>query len=375
MPHRSGRTVASAAVAADQRLASLLTGAKDISEQSKRHYLEKLRFLQTLAGNAAGQGPRSLDWVLRNPERSQRALLDHLGPQPSDKTVRAYCSSAVALARRLPEERLDAGLCRGLRVWRACASRLLERISSSYDSGHASPRQKENFVSWPALVKRRRELGKEMAKQQSGSSWRRQAERAHLLLAMLTEMPPMRTSDLGSLRLVVGEKSRIPASGNAVRLLPHTVPPSGEIVVREYKTAGAFRRAELRRGEKAEVREHDDRVAVRRGPLPPGLARVLADSVAADQQSSSRGWVFVDDRGERYSDVGFQKMSARALGWAFPGKALTVNMVRHAAATHLDEHHRHDAEVMRYFRYWMMHGRATQAQYVLTDPETAAAMR
>ena len=75
--------------------------------------------------------------------------------------------------------------------------------------------------------------------------------------------------------------------------------------------------------------------------------------------------MFVDCAGQPYQDASFNKMVSLELAGAFGGKAMSVNLIRHAATIWLDEHHRHDAAILRYYRYWMMHSKAMQGEYVL----------
>jgi hypothetical protein len=168
----------------------------------------------------------------------------------------------------------------------------------------------------------------------------------------------------------------------------------GTMVINEYKTAKHYKRLEEQRrlasersvspSEDPEVRarakaeiasskgrtrdtkkkgteEYDEYAAERRGKLSPDLFAVLKRSSTEEP----RAWVFVDCAGQPYQDASFNKMVSLELAGAFGGKAMSVNLIRHAATIWLDEHHRHDAAILRYYRYWMMHSKAMQGEYVL----------
>lgn len=132
---------------------------------------------------------------------------------------------------------------------------------------------------------------------------------------------------------------------------------------------------------------YDDSAATRRGTIPPALFRVLRVAVSnrmkpspgSPAQEPKRGrrsratpfkptqWVFLNASGQPYNGHSFGMMMNRTMKELFDGRAVTVNLVRHAASNWLDEYHRHNKTVLVYFRYWMMHSAGMQREYVLAN--------
>lgn len=391
----------------DTELLDLIRSAPDLSDVSKKRYTANLKLMARVSG-------QELDWVLRNAHPALDALYVYLTrreapemglahahtetistknkknkggvedpPHPSisarpPATVRSYCAAVWALFKRMSPEELSDISASELRAWRKCNEDAMKLVRDKYDNWVASDRQRNNFVPWEDIVAKRDELG---------SNPETYATRPHLLLSLLTYLPPMRTSDLGSLRVMecprtaqakTGKRGEMLRSWNYVVLCK----TKGTITINEYKTARHYQRLENKKKERERERQSkpwsyqapkppsadakyydDDAKAERSGELPLELFRVLKTSVARQPRS----WVFVERRGEPYQDASFNKMVSLELAALFDGKAMSVNLVRHAAAMWLDQHHRHNADMLRYFRYWMMHSRAMQSEYVLAN--------
>lgn len=115
---------------------------------------------------------------------------------------------------------------------------------------------------------------------------------------------------------------------------------------------------------------YDDTAARRAGDIPSNLFRVLKTMSARSRlenppRKNRREWVFLNAQGKPYTGRTFGMMVNRAMKRLFDGKAVTVNLVRHAASNWLDEYHRHNRPVLLYFRHWMMHSAGMQREYVL----------
>jgi len=242
---------------------------------------------------------------------------------------------------------------------------------------------------------------------------------------MLTMAPPMRTSDLGSLRVlrVPEDLPAVPMSVRDVERSPllcrgnHLVLPSSSIhrqhhgknavlVMTEYKTAERYGRAEekkqrmrsksirwMRRKDEREeddfltpfaqdrvldgpsssypssratadaIEDEDDAVKrVRIGYLSDDLTAVVRRSLDA----RPRDWLFERENGRPYFlENSFNQMALRELRDLFDGRPVTVNLVRHAAVAWLDRQKPRNRELERYFQYWMMHTRDMQREYLL----------
>ena len=275
----------------DGALMDLIRNDPSISEKTKAQYVLNLTTLKRETGN------RGICWMLTNPEKTMAAIvarfrrnfLQHQverhtrtgqrGRQiargrgrgrhrrspastsdendsstssgtfpvvslPSPQSVLAYCSAITAVIKRLdPDQKERLGGESILRKhWNKCMSDLNTKIRQKYDGWIASDRQRDNFVSWEDLIVKREELAANP--ETYGSN-------AHLLLAFLTYMPPMRTSNYGALRLFDSSNNRLPRSSkvkkdiedqrwNYVQLFKDR----GVIVVQDYKTANHYHRLE-----------------------------------------------------------------------------------------------------------------------------------
>jgi len=372
-----------------------------LSEASRRHYLSKL---DTLVRRYGGDGPSSLVAVINDAPRVIPRLqsdADRRGRGAHAQTVHAYCSSVLALLDRIPRhETQEAGILPSARdAWASCSRAASRATRRKYVNHLASDRQREGYVPWEELVRRRQRLEEEEGTPPS---------RARLLLSMLTMAPPMRTSDLGSLRVLRVpedlpalptsvrdvERSAVLSRGNHLVLpsLPKKTAPA-VLVMTEYKTAERYARAGKRKQRREAEEKKDDFVApfaqdrvldgprdedeakrrnrkeedeeatrVRIGYLSDALTAVVRDSLAAH----SREWLFEGEGGRPFVlENSFNQMALRELRWLFDGRPVTVNLVRHAAVAWLDRQKPRNRELELYFQYWMMHTRDMQREYLL----------
>jgi hypothetical protein len=347
----------------------------------------------------------TLQRVVRGGQESMRALRAQFaksrnGAAPSDSTISSHCVAVLALLKRTSPEQTEAlgGADHLHSQWENCNAEASRNIREKYDNWSASEQQRNNFVPWEQLIAKREEIGR----QQGGY-----ASSDHVLLSFLTMLPPMRTSDYSSLRLFDEvELPRANTKRNAVMNeewnYVHLRKTCGKLVVNEYKTANHYRRLEEARkkdsgsdvaivGGGGGVRiekdivagpmfipkgTYDDSAARRVGDLPPDLFRVLKainraprlfppQNKSKSKKPPARGWVFLNGNGDPYTGRTFGMMVNRTMKRLFDGKAVTVNLFRHAASNWLDENHRHNRPVLLFFRHWMMHSSDMQREYVL----------
>ena len=405
-----------------------------LAEASKRQYINKLTKLSSLSG-------KNMEWVLLHAEESLKLLKEYLGDAPMAQTVHAFCASVAALYKRLPREYREK-FPNEYGAWVRCNEDSSKDVRFKYENWIASDRQRDNFVPWEELIRKRDELGKNPATRGSN---------AHLLLSMLTYLPPMRTSDLGSMRLFTKKPKTVVSSNDdksktktqyttAEQSVKHDTKQNtnnqntkqsdrqdtkqntdqntknqnsnnhqntkqntsrtanqnidtqilnsvnyiilfknyGTITINEYKTAKYYKSKAERatttpqtleskqadRRRKANASYSEENPARRHGILPRELFLIIKESY----ESCPRNYLFVDAHGNPFLiENSFTKMAHRALASAFGGKALNVNLIRHAAAIWIDEHHRHNAPLRKYFEYWMMHSRNMQNEYVLAN--------
>lgn len=400
----------------DDDLVRRITSDPVLSEASKRHYASKLGSVRRFTGHG-------LAWVMSHPDETMAVLEERLsdGGQKDlhAQSLRAYCSSVLALLERVPPSTLKK-----LKVspvartrWSRCTLDTSQIIHKQYANHIASDRQRDNFVRWEDLLDKRDELDAEDSPLHGTN--------AHLLLSMLTHMPPMRTSDLGSLRLHhVARDAQLPKTEARLRSLGYTTgnhlvlgPRRAVVAISDYKTARVYADIEAKKKEKKKENKNDaNAIAIPAtvtttdgddGPLENmsfvesrkldelekrKASKTSNQSVTSDDLSNrtrfgeipadlhaairanlgrtypQREWLFVDARGRPFAlENSFNQMALRELRGLFDGRALTVNLVRHAAAVWLDREHRDNRPMLRYFQYWMMHSRGMQRKYVLSN--------
>lgn len=406
----------------DEHYLDVIRKAPALSEESKDRYVRSLENLVRFVA-LARQKDSAVQIAYREGRliadilRSGKSAIDDLhayyqnyrnGSTPSDSTVSSHCVAALALIKRMSKDDADAlgGADHLHAVWESCNAQSSMNIREKYDNWRFSEHQRDNFVPWEQLIAKREELGRDA---------RAYASPAHTLLSFLTMLPPMRTSDYSSLRLYdEGEEppAEVKTRGNFVRLRKSC----GRLVVNEYKTAGHYRRMRdarrkqqhktadptTRRQQAHETHEtqdtrtaqqgggsavriprdlvlgggimyvpkgvYDDTAPRREGDLPPALFRVLKTMCARRSGAISNGaWVFLNTDGKPYTGRTFGMMVNRTMKQLFEGKAVTVNLFRHAATNWLDENYRHNKPVLVYFRHWMMHSASMQREYVLAN--------
>lgn len=427
----------------NERYFDLIRNDPIISEKSKTHYLTVLR---TLLKETNGRG---IEWVLLNAEEAMECIMarferliaqrqqqnrntDDVSPSlsVSPQSALAFCAAVSAVIKRLDDDwRQSLGGDVVLRRhWDRCVSELSAKVREKYDSWRASDRQRDNFVPWESLISRREQLASDPKTYNSN---------AHLLLAFLTYMPPMRTSNYGQMRLYDESVQRLPRHAKARQEIEsqrwnyvQLFKSRGTITVQDYKTANHYHRlhklaqsnphendkneendamitadTDLHNGvdklvglfdtrKKTRVSSasksssssvaiknggvlvrapfavgpmvvpkgfYDDKAPKRVGEMPPQLFELLTESV----RLRPRSWVFVNRSGQPFNGSSFLKYVSKLMRKIFHGKAMSVDLVRHAATNWLDEHHRHNHVVLTYFRYWMMHGKDMQGEYVL----------
>ena len=403
------------APAPDKHYLDVIRGAHTLSEESKDRYLRSLenlvRFVAlTRQGDVEVQTAYRQGRLMADILRSGKTAIEDLhayyqkyrnGSTPSDSTVSSHCVAALALIKRLSNDEADAlgGADHLHAVWESCNAQSSMNIREKYDNWLFSDHQRENFVPWEQLIAKREELGRDA---------RTYASPVHVLLSFLTMMPPMRTSDYSSLLLYDEEEPSpdVKCAGNYVRLRKSC----GRLVINEYKTATHYRR--MREARKKYDKDncersekdatpvtqqvgggsviripkdlvigggliyipkgvYDDSAARREGDLPPALFRILktmrARRCAMMKHEKSNQWVFLNTDGKPYTGRTFGMMVNRSMKQLFGGKAVTVNLFRHAATNWLDENYRHNKPILVYFRHWMMHSAGMQREYVLAN--------
>lgn len=318
------------------------------SEATKKHYITKLNSLAKIA-------VKDLPWCVKNADACMTNVREYLHSRESVKgvstsTLRAYCMSMSALLKRVkrmehtdPRKHQvlhDLGIAQegeldqALRQWQCCSDDLRGCKQTKPDP------TADKCLNWEDIVRKRAET-------ESRCGY---GSRAHLLLSLLTYHPPMKTSELASLKMIRSDKGAVKLSNKAANSAMLASKQNG-VLLNNRDTAHLY------------VFSADD-IPPLTGRLPRELARILYDS----HYSHPREWVFVDASGEPYSGGTFNKVTSRILTDVFGGEHATVGDVRAAAerwvhalrqrnSTGNDTHKKKkkkdgDSEVKR-FRYWM----------------------
>jgi hypothetical protein len=299
----------------------LLLADVGLSSKSKTQYTGHLRKL------AAQPKPLSLHAVITT---SPDTLLP---PDLSQQTRRSYCMAVMALVKRLSPEDTVAVLRDNpdaINAWKTSCVGVGGKKTGGSKRGEYDKDGEDGVngrVTWEEVVAKRDELGKK------GSDTR--AKMAHLLLSFLTYLlPPMRTSELGSMRLVVARPAKsltstpTPTTPQSPSLSVQDAvvggPPYREFVVTMRPKRGTIkvvRDGRINNETPTQTKNKADKAD--EVVLPKPLFEVVNDSLTS---GSNREWMFAD---RPLSENTFNQTALRSLRAAF-GKSVTVNDIRRA---------------------------------------------
>jgi hypothetical protein len=268
-------------------LADGILHADALSKASKTQYLEKLGTLTRLLGN------KPLQYVVDEPARVFAAVERKY---PSPLTQRAFVAAAKALFHY--NEDLKVSRADQYQQYTEIQNRLSQIVSDRYMSAEPSERERVNWVPWPEVMAKEREL----AAREYGSD-------AHLLLAMYCLIEPLR-QDFGALLIVLDRMPPDDAPGNFLVVARDAA--WGKLVLNEYKTFKKYGRY---------VRD-----------LPADLLAVIRASLLCHP----RRYLFVDRAGRPYELANsFTRHSNRVLKKLF-GKSFSVSLMRHSHISDTD---------------------------------------
>lgn len=268
-------------------LADGILRAETLSESSKTQYLEKLAALSKHMG-------KPLDYLVDHPAHVVQVLKQRYPGKPL--TQRAYVVAIKALF--IHNADLKVTKAEQFQQYSESQQEMSQEVTERYMSAQPSERERRNWVPWPEVLAKEREL----AAREFGST-------EHLLLAMYCLIEPLR-QDYGKLRVLVDRQPPDGAVGNYLVINPECT--RGKLVLNTYKTAKSYGRYER--------------------DLPPALLAVLKASLLAQP----RAYVFVDDSGQPYRiKNSFTKFSNRTLQRIF-GRNFTVSLMRHSHISSID---------------------------------------
>lgn len=256
----------------------------DLSDQSRRIYLERWRTLlthfQTDVFSILTEPKKYITWIKKTYD--------------SPATQKSYLSAVLAMFRHndgLKEQRKKAYL-----TWYNAFTEIHQLIDDRYKKNQPSDKQVAGYVPFDDIVKKRDELD-------MGTDER-------LLLSVYTHIPPLRC-DFNAVRIY--EEDELPSDAkkqekNFIHLREHE--PS-VMVLHEFKTAGSM-----------EPYKRD---------LPP----LLVKEIQASLLKNPRTYLFEDRSKKPYRASSYNKWANRTLLKLF-GKNLTISLIRHSYINSLD---------------------------------------
>jgi hypothetical protein len=268
----------------DDEWLELIDKANNLTKKSKASYKKHIRALQKVCGEG-----HSLSHIMMNFD-SLHPRLERLEPS----VLRNHLIIILALFKRGEhnqmfrrcDPRIHEQYTKWLNANAHCATQHRKRLDDNLPS--------EREIEAAASLSEWRDAHEQMQAREKGSQ-------AALLIAFQTlALPPLRGSDLSHIR--IGEQ----LTGNYIRVRHDG---SGELVIRDHKTARYFPRLERY--------------------LPQSLVRMVEESV----KQQPRNWLFSTRHGSAYSNNGFLAWKSSVFRRAFNGRPVTSNSLRHAYIT------------------------------------------
>ena len=262
----------------------------DISEQSKKVYLDRVKTLTTKL-------KKPLYWILRNPKQSIEFIFKI---SESENTRKSYISAILAIYKHNSALKNASGFSEPHKIWVDKFNILEESIQERYKQNKPSEKQLEGYVPYEEIVKKRDELPN--------------TDSNKLLLGMYTYIKPLR-ADFNAVALAVPAVPAVPAyptdpkdpkDQNYIDI------SNKKLVLQEYKTKKNYDKLEIK--------------------LPDELLKLINDSL----KESPRDFLFVDRTGKPYSANSFIKWANRRFLGLFK-KPLTITLIRHSYISSLDQ--------------------------------------
>lgn len=290
--------------------------SSDLSEKSKATYISTIT---TLLNKTKID---SINEIILNPKKNVPLLYKLYQTKTSLKTV--ICS-ILALFRYNPK--FKCGFSEEYNAWKLAFDDAKKDVVKRYESNEPSERQKNNYVEYDEIVKMRDSLPV--------------GDIRRLLLGIFTHLPPGRCE----YSRVAIYKGRLPAEekreANYIQIRGKNV----NMYIREYKTK----------------KHHDETETV----FPEELATDFFKSL----EDQPRDWLFVNTRGEPFTNVLFTQWTIGIFKKLF-NKRLGVSLIRHSFINTLDFNTMSIRE-KRVIADQMKHSIALQDEYRLIFPKTS----
>ena len=250
----------------------------DLSSVTKRTYLERLRYM-------IQEIKTDLYDILTHPKIYLEWIHQH---SSSLQTQKSYISAILAVFKHTPDMKKNEQ--KYYYEWYQGFKQVHEEIDKRYKTNEPSDKQKDAYVSFEEIIKKRNELKK-------GSKER-------LLLALYTYLPPLR-SDFNEVYIYIKAPEKI-EHDNYIMLYNTPL-----LVLNEYKT----------------VRKKD----IFQKELPEELVTEIKESLKEDP----REWLFMDRNEQPYRVNSYNRWVNRTLKKLF-NKPLTISLIRHSYINSLD---------------------------------------
>lgn len=291
----------------------------NLSENSKKSYLERLRTLQNHTGMILLE-------ILRHPNEMFQNLQEYYTEIQSQK---AYINAILALFKY--HSKLKSAFPMQLQIWKQHFDTVHRKIETNYDNNSPSAKQKTSFMPWQNIIKKREQLPKNSIE--------------YLWLCCHTMIPPMR-ADLDKIKIFTDrEPSQKEIKDNPNFLLMQTKRVGDwimKLILTEFKTAKSMKQYQK--------------------VLPAELCAVIKKSLLR----SPRDFLFVSNStGLPFNNTAtYTRFANRLLQKIFKPHPITISMLRHIFVSNLDHGKLTSGEKTRLARD-MMHSPSTFDRYRL----------
>lgn len=276
----------------DEYYTSLIKDDASIAEKTKTAYLSHCRTLVKLLPNS------KLHDVIFDPKKYAPLIKVAVASQASHRTYLAVLLKIMSISdvRLLHPKVYDA--------WSRHVQKAKKVTDDAFFSHKASARQRAAHVDWLDIVRKRDAM---LTSNETSFT-----SKDHLLMCMVTMLPPRRQLDWARVRVYCDANTKMDRNSNYISLVgekPH-------VSLVEYKTARFY-------GRWAAV-------------LPPQLAKVIRASL----EKEPREYLFTTRDGKRYDrEASFTKWSNSILKRVLGNDKSTMNTLRHAFASHVRVKH------------------------------------
>lgn len=260
----------------DEKIKDIIRNDSELADNSKDVILEFLQSLQTKYA-----GPRTLLWVLTNPD----SLIEKI-PQHTNSQHSMYGLTNAPLMIYLRDPKLQTKYPKAYETWTEARQKFQENIANTYESNVATDKYEKGSVPWATFLEKRDSLSKGSIKR--------------LLLCMYSMIPPTRL-DYGDVTIYKEEPKEVPEGINYL-----VICPSGSYLgLQEYKTSKHYGHKKL------------------------DLPDELVEEIQASLKDTPRKHLFTGRGNEPFRIANsYGKWVSRTLLKIFD-KPMTINILRH----------------------------------------------